>query len=140
MLVHASKSPPAVLSRLYVYVSVPMPSHYLAPLISPLPYRLCARSDEFSRANVEPPRKIGVPGPASIEHVRRGHEVRVDEGLAVDPVVGGAVQALATTTHSMVVIRAGYEPDYEVSGACPIDSPGSFDIQAVYFGIAQRIL
>lgn len=100
-----------------------------------------ARCDVFSRADVEPPRQIGAPGPVRIGYVRRGHEVRVDVGLEAGPVVGEAVQAtasdprhppveVATTTNSTVAIRAGYKPDGEVGGASCVDSPGSFYIQA----------
>eukprot|EP00904_Undaria_pinnatifida_P003141 jgi/Undpi1/12828/HiC_scaffold_7.g02495.m1 len=83
-----------------------------------------SRCDVFSRADVEPPRQIGAPGPVRIGYVRRGHEVRVDVGLEAGPVVGEAVQAtasdprhppveVATTTNSTVAIRAGYKPDGE---------------------------
>ena len=100
-----------------------------------------ARSDDYSRADVERPRHIGAPDASGVVNVHESAEGRVIVGWAAAPVVSEAVQAsapaaqhppveVAATTSSMVAIRGGYKPGDEVGGARSVDSPGSFYIRA----------
>ena len=99
--------------------------------------------------SVEPSRRIGAPDAADIEDGRQSLTVRGDVGLAADPTVGEAAQssssdashppvAVTTTSNPMMSICVGYKPDDEVGGASPVDPPGSFSDQAVYFHVGQR--